>query len=211
MTTPETRPEFGPETHIVAPLATDAWRSDLDQIKDDMKGAPINVHKLMAHNPDLLKAWWDFRNHSVGGGTLGPITGELVILRVAVHLGSWYEWASHVDRAVRLGMPPAQIKAVLARDIGPEMNEAEGLVLRAVDDLLTHRKITDPTRAALEAHFSTAQIMDIIAIQGMYQILGSMIATWGLPLDTATAERLEGVADYDSFIAAAARFNDGAG
>lgn len=196
-----------PETRSVAPLSTDAWRSDLHQINDDMKGAPINVHKLMAHNPDLLKAWWGFRNHSVSGGTLGPVLGELVILRVAVHLGSWYEWASHVDRAVRLGMPPAQINAVLLRDIGSELNEAEGMVVRAVDDLLTHRKLTDTTRAALERHFSTAQIMDIIAIQGMYQILGSMIATWGLSLDTATAERLDGVTEYGSFIAAAARFN----
>lgn len=199
-----------PEPRIVAPLSTGAWRNDLDRISADMNGAPINVHKLMAHNPDLLKAWWDFRNHSVGGGTLGPVTGELVILRVAVHLGSWYEWASHVDRAIRLGMAPAQINAVLARDIGPEFNEPEALVVQAVDDLMAHRKITDATRAPLEAHFSTAQIMDIIAIQGMYQILGSMIATWGLPLDDATAARLDGVTDHDHFVAAAARFTGSA-
>ena len=199
-----------PEIRVVAPLAMELWPADLDQINKDMKGAPINVHKLMAHNPDLLKAWWDFRNHSVAGGTLGPVLGELVILRVAVHLGSWYEWASHVDRAIRLGMPSSQVNAVLQQEIGPDWSEAEGLILRAVDDLLVHRKITDVTRAALERHYSTAQIMDIVAIQGMYMILGSMIDIWGLPLDATTAARLEGVIHYDSFVAAAERFKEGA-
>jgi hypothetical protein len=66
------------------PLATEQWRSDLAPIKADMNGAPINVHKLMAHNPDLLKAWWGVRNHSVSVGTLGAVTGDLVILRVAI-------------------------------------------------------------------------------------------------------------------------------
>jgi len=76
-----------------------------------------------------------------------------------------------------------------------------------VDDLLEHRKISASTRASLEQHFSTQQIMDIVAIQGMYMILGSMIDTWSLPLDEGVAVRIEGVTQLDTFRKAAALFS----
>ncbi|EET47419.1 carboxymuconolactone decarboxylase family protein [Thalassobium sp. R2A62] len=88
----------------IKPLEPDQWAQDLRNVYADMNGAPINVHKLMAHSPDLLGAWWGFRNYAVDGGALGQPLGELVILRVGAHSASWYEWGSHVDRATRNGM-----------------------------------------------------------------------------------------------------------
>ena len=94
------------------PLATQYWDQALDKVMADTKGAPIHVHQLMAHNPKLLEAWWDFRNHCVEGGTLGNRAGELVILRVAVHMQAWYEWGSHVDRALVCGLTIDEINQV---------------------------------------------------------------------------------------------------
>jgi 4-carboxymuconolactone decarboxylase len=190
----------------LSPLPIDQWDPQLAHIVEDMKGAPINVHKLMAHSPSLLQAWWDFRNFSVNGGTLGQHLGELVILRVGVHLGAWYEWGSHVDRAMRLGMPIAAINAVLLHEIGPDWPEVDGLVLRAVDELMTTHAIHKSTRAALAPHLSTPQLMDLIAIHGMYVTLGCMIHTWGLELDEAVAARLAGLTDSATFEAAAQQF-----
>ncbi len=189
------------------PLPVELWDEELATISADMKGAPLNVHKLMAHNPGLLQAWWNFRNHSVSGGTLGPILGELVILRVAVHLGAWYEWASHVDRAVRLGMPIARVNAVLDRRVGPDWTPEQASVLSAVDDLMTHRTIRPATLCALEQNLTAQQILDLIAIQGMYVILGCMIQTWGLALDDEVGARVVAVADQAGFEAAARRFS----
>ncbi|MEJ6479496.1 MAG: carboxymuconolactone decarboxylase family protein [Octadecabacter sp.] len=78
-----------PKPRSVSPLPVDQWDIELAQVSANMNHAPMNVHKLMARNPQLVAAWWDFRNHSVSGGTLGPRLGELVILRVSVHLGAW--------------------------------------------------------------------------------------------------------------------------
>lgn len=188
------------------PLPVDQWDIDLAHVSADMKGAPLNVHKLMANNPGLLRAWWNFRNHSVAGGALGPILGELVILRVAVHLGAWYEWGSHVDRAVRLGMPLARVNAVLDRRVGPDWPPQQALVLAAVDDLMTHRAIRSATLCAAEQVLTHSQILDLIAIQGMYVILGGMIQTWGLALDEEVGARIKPLADQDGFEAAARRF-----
>ena len=82
------------------PLPLPEWDDSLERVLDDMDGQPLNVHGLMANHPDLLNAWWDYRNYSVRGGALDQRDCELVILRVAVHMRNWYEWAAHVDRAL---------------------------------------------------------------------------------------------------------------
>lgn len=188
----------------IKPLEPDQWAQDLQNVYTDMKGAPINVHKLMAHSPDLLGAWWGFRNYVVDGGTLGQRLGELVILRVGAHLSSWYEWGSHVDRATRIGMDRNTIFEALNPQ--PDLPKPEALILRAVDELMIGHRITDPTRLELNPHFSTAQQMDLIAIQGMYVILGGFINTWTLELDPIVAERIAPLTNREEFEAAATKF-----
>lgn len=193
-----------PTASSVEPLETTQWAPELKNVNDDMNGLPINVHKLMAHNPQLLNAWWNFRNYSVNGGMLGQRLGEFVILRVGVHLGAWYEWASHVDRATRIGMDRDTIFQALRPD--PDLPRLDVLVLQAVDQLMTTHRIQDPTRAELEQHLTTAQMMDIIAIQGMYVILGGFINTWTLKLDEAVADRIKNLTNHTDFETAAATF-----
>ena len=70
----------------------------------------------------------------------------------------------------------------------------EGLILIAVDELISNHRLSKNTHAKLRSHFSVQQIMDIIAIHGMYVILGCMINTWGLELDKHINAKLpEGV------------------
>ena len=192
-----------PPRHV-APLDVAEWPSSLHGVSADMQGDPLNVHKIMAHSPNLLRAWWDFRNYSVNGGSLSPRLAELVILRVGVHLGAWYEWASHVDRAQRIGLSTDVIFQTLSAD--PELAAPEALILEAVDALMLRHRIDPEIRAALEQHFSTEQLIDLVAIQGMYVILGALIHTWDLPLDAAVAARIASVTNRDDFEQAAAQF-----
>ena len=165
----------------LSPVPPDQWPESLSHIIDDMAGLPLNVHGLMAHNPALLNAWWTFRNHSVAGGSLGPRRAELVILRVSVHLRSWYEWASHVERALSCGVTIQEVNRVKSGAQG--WSEEDALLLEAVDQLITNQVIDMPTLSLLERQFDDAQIMDIVAIHGMYVILGCMINIWELQLD----------------------------
>lgn len=174
----------------VTPLPLDEWDESLDFIKQDMNGRPINVHSLMAHNPELLKAWWSFRNYSVQGGALGKRYGELVILRVATHMKAWYEWGSHVERGLACGLSREEIDRVKVGAAAAAWSEAERALLNAIDELVVAHGIRPQTHAQLREHFSVAQIMDIIAIHGMYVTLGCMINTWGLTLDQHVKDKL---------------------
>ena len=176
------------------PVPISNWDASLSNIIDDMKGRPLNVHSLMANHPELLKAWWNFRNYSVVGGELGKRGGELVILRVAVHMRAWYEWGSHVERALACGLSLDEIERVKKGSDSPEWSASDALLLKSVDELVTEHAINKATYASLQSHYSIKQIMDIIAIHGMYVILGCMINTWGLELDEHVKELLpEGV------------------
>lgn len=187
------------QNNDIKPIAIADWPTELSHIIEDMNGRPIHVHALMAHNPLLLKAWWDFRNYSVNGGALGRRRSELVILRVGLHMKAWYEWASHVERSLACGISLEDIERVKHGGSADGWSDSEAALLKSVDALIETHSIPQDLLSALNAHFDTAQIMDIIAIHGMYVVLGCMINTWGLELDAHVAEKLPKSVTRDAF------------
>lgn len=182
------------------PVLVNDWHSSLSAILDDMEGRPLNVHGLMAHNPELLNAWWPYRSYIVSGGVLGRRKAELVILRVACHLNSWYEWASHVERAIACGITLEEIDRV---KMGAELDfwePGENALIQAVDDLSSNRRLSRETLQELGMHYSTAQIMDIVAIHGMYFTLGCMLNTWQPQLDAHVADKLPERVTQEEFL-----------
>lgn len=123
-------------------LPLDQWDESLEHVIEDMRGHPLNVHGLMANHPDLLNAWWDYRNHAVRGGALAQRDSELVILRVAVHMRSWYEWACHVDRGLAVGLSIEDIERVREGPQAAGWSDHDAILLRCVDELLDKRAIS---------------------------------------------------------------------
>lgn len=172
------------------PLPPSNWDESLQSILDDMSGRPLNVHGLMANHPQLLKSWWKFRNYSIAGGDLRQRECELVILRVSARLKVWYEWASHVVRGQASGLSMQEIERVREGPAAAGWNERDSALLTAVDELIETRGISASAQRQLGQYFSSNQIMDVIAIHGMYVTLACMINTWGLELDAHVRERL---------------------
>lgn len=165
------------------PLAAEDWNNSIVHVRDDMRGRPLNVHGLMAHNPALLDAWWKLRMHVVRDGGLSDRHRELIVLRVAVQMRAWYEWASHVERGLAAGLTAAEIERIRRGNDDDSWGPDDALVLRAVDDCMQQRAIRGSTLQALYERFSPAQILDIIAIHGTYVFLGTIINTWDPELD----------------------------
>ena len=181
------------------PVPLPEWDTSLQHVIDDMDGRPLNIHSLMANHPRLLNAWWDLRNYSVNGGDLEQRHCELVILRVAVNVDSWYEWASHVERGLACGLTHAEIERV---KVGPDADDwtpQEAALLTAIDDLTKIRVITDNTLRELDEHFTQQQVLDMILLHGMYNTIACMIGTWGLELDPDVAECLPDSVTEGSF------------
>jgi len=178
------------DTTELRPLPPGKWDVSLASIIDDMGGRPLAVHGLLANHPALLKAWWNIRNHTVTGGDLGLRNVELVILRVALHMKNWYEWGSHVQRGLAAGLTETDIERVKSGPGDRGWPDSDRLLLRAVDELVEIRAISAQTMAALKAHFSEQQILDLIVTHGAYVILGCMLNTWDVELDDHVASEL---------------------
>ena len=181
------------------PLPPDQWDPSLQHVIDDMHGRPIQIHCLLANHPALLNAWWTYRMYSVTGGDLEQRECELVILRVAVHMKAWYEWAAHVDRGLATGLTLDEIYRVAEGPTALAWNDKDAVLLDAVDQLITDHTIDHTTRTRLEAFFSEGQVLDIVSLQGLYVTIACMIGTWPVEIEEQVIKRLPEEVTEESF------------
>ncbi|EAQ03182.1 hypothetical protein OB2597_13598 [Pseudooceanicola batsensis HTCC2597] len=168
----------------LAPLDDADWPDAVADLKDGFAGA-LNVYRMMAHDPALLRAWAPLRQHLVRDTALGAERSEVVILRTGVRIGSDYEWAHHVSRARALGFPDARIRAI--RDM-PEGED--GLLVRAVDAIFDDHRLPPDLEAELRAVIGTEAVFDLIATVGFYSVLGTILKTYDVPVDEAISQEL---------------------
>ena len=64
------------------PLDNTHWPAEIADMQAGFAGR-LNVYRVMAHHPALLRAWADLRDHVVVKTALGPELSEVVILRAA--------------------------------------------------------------------------------------------------------------------------------
>ena len=138
---------------------------------------------VLAHHPDLTRAFLAFNRHVLYENTLGERLVELVVLRVAVLRGSAYEWAEHAAVARELGVSDEQIRAVAAGGDAEELSASESLLLRAVDELRHDSNLSPGTWNQLKDHFDTRQIIDLLFTVGAYDTLAVAFNCFGLEVD----------------------------
>jgi alkylhydroperoxidase family enzyme len=181
------------------PVPPDQWDPSLQHIIDDMHGRPIQIHCLLANHPALLKAWWNYRMYSVKGGDLEQRECELVILRVAVHMQAWYEWAAHVARGLATGLTLEEICRVAEGPTALAWNDKDSMLLNAVDELVADHGLSTATRTSLAAFFSEKQVLDIISLQGLYVTIACIIGTWPVEIEEHIVQRLPEEVTEESF------------
>lgn len=166
------------------PLTDAEWPSELADMKHGFAGG-LNVYRVMAHHPALLRAWAGLRDHIVHASTLQPDQREVVILRAGHRLEAAYEWAHHVSRARALGMADARINSIK----GPveAMHAKDAVLVAAVDALIDHASLTLPSRSALEQLLGPHGVLDVIATVGFYSTLAFIVKSFDVEIDARIA------------------------
>ena len=175
------------------------WRGDLVEAFSTMKPPPGSIYArrrvdresggkriagafaVLAHHPDLTRAFLSFNRHVLYENTLGERLLELVVLRVAFLRGSQYEWSEHVAVARELGFSDDEIHAAA---VGPEAEELSGvdaLVLRAVDEIRHDSVFSAETWTGLKEHFDTKQILDPAVHSGRLRHVGRRVQLFRPP------------------------------
>lgn len=158
------------------PVPHDQWDDDaFAAMARGQKLPPSNALGLLAHHPDLAKAFLGFNLHLLGASTLPKRIRELAVLRVAWRRRCQYEWAQHLLIAKRAGVTDEEIDQIRAG--------ADTPINRAVAELETDSTLSDATYQLLSADLSDRQLMDLVFTVGAYGLLAMAFNTFEVELD----------------------------
>ncbi len=147
----------------------------------------LNVYRVMAHHPALLKSWASLRAHVVQGNTLNSRQLEFVILRIGHRWASAYEWAHHVVRGRAAGLTERDIELARSPASAWPAASLEAALMGAVDQLLDDGMLSPDMLQGLIDRIGVAGVMDIMATVGMYSTLAFIVKTFDTPLDSGVA------------------------
>lgn len=93
----------------------------------------LNVFKVMAHSPELMKAWWAMMTVLFTRLELPARDRELAILRLFQIKGGAYGFAHHVRIGRQVGITDEHIAHLHVHQEHPCFNDRDRLVLRYTD------------------------------------------------------------------------------
>ena len=138
---------------------------------------PLALFRTIGKHRKLFRGWLRFAGRLMPGGTLPRRETELVILRVAHLRDNAYESAHHERLSRRAGVRREEIALVRQGPDGPRLDaERERVILAAVDLLHHEQDLDDVSWAALRAHVSENEAIELIFLVGHYEMLATYIS-----------------------------------
>jgi AhpD family alkylhydroperoxidase len=138
---------------------------------------PLHLFLTLGKHRPLFRGWLHFAGRMMPGGKLPRRDTELVILRVAHLRSCTYEWEHHHHLATRAGLTPAEVERVAAGPGDPGWSERDRALLTAVDQLHADQDLTDAAWADLGRHLDERQRLELVLLEGHYEMLATAIAT----------------------------------
>jgi len=144
----------------------------------------LNVFKIVAHNPKLLRSWVRMATPLLSGGILlEPRLRELVILRVGQLCGSEYEFGQHIRIAKAAGVTYEEMAALqdyADRDLFSELERA----VIAYTDACARLDPDAPDRARdLKRWLSDREILELSFCVGHWGMVARVLVPLEVELD----------------------------
>ncbi|MFA5496013.1 MAG: hypothetical protein WC247_14680 [Porticoccaceae bacterium] len=166
------RPRFVP---ITEDMLTDEQKA-LPGIKRALEGGtwnPNGFDALMLRNPGLQQAQLQMAMAVMMGtpDRQPALSKELMELTIMLVAGKWQNATlskGHAPAAIEAGLTQAMLDAIAAGERPPGMNEAQAAVHDFATELLNTHRVKDDTFASLKEHLGEPEIVDLIAVMGMY-------------------------------------------
>ena len=145
-------------------------------------GPRINIHGTVGHSPPVLVRFVAFANALRNGTEVDPRLRELTILVVSHAKGAAYEFGKHANLALSVGVPRDQIEAIEtdAWADGP-FDEVSRAVVALAHESVTNVRVSDATWAAVAAHLSERELIEVLLHVGMYSLTADL--TEGVQVD----------------------------
>lgn len=153
-----------------------------------MRGAPpLKLFTTLAKHE---RAWSKFTAGSMlDRGPLSLRDRELVIDRTTARCGCEYEYGVHIRGfAEKAGIDEAQQRALVHGDAAdPVWTASEAALIAGVDALLIRKRLSDAEWASLGAHFSEAEVLEVVQLVAFYHGVSLICGALDLPLEDGAA------------------------
>lgn len=146
-------------------------------------GRPLNIHRVLANQPRMLRAWIDFLYTLRLECTSPRTTREIMILRCAVVCDSAYEWAQHEKLSVGAGVSLEQVAAVRDWRTAEVYSPAERAALALVDEAMVGR-VSDEVFAELRNHFTPGEQVELSLTAGAYAMAARFMDALQVPVES---------------------------
>jgi alkylhydroperoxidase family enzyme len=168
----------------IAPVPDAELDADQKEILAPMGDRVLNIFRTMVRAPKAAKGFLAWGNYVLSRrNDLPAREREIVILRIGYLCKAGYEWTQHVPIGVRAGLTDDEVARIKQGAPAPGWSAADQALLRASDELHHDQFITDATWAALKAHFTDKQCMDVVFTAGQYTQVSMILNSFGVQLD----------------------------
>jgi 4-carboxymuconolactone decarboxylase len=149
------------------------------------------VLRTFAHHPALADVFSPLNIHLLSTNTLPVKLRQIAIMRAAWQTKANYMWSSHLQTSVSCGLSPEMYGPIQNGPDDPYFTELERVVMRATDDLVSDRKVSEENWAALAAEWDEKQLLDFLFTVGCYVMVAGVMRSTGVPRDADLIELAE--------------------
>ena len=174
----------------IAPLADSEMTAEHEEVLAPLRegrgpvGRVLNIFRTLARDPRALKGFLGWGNYILSKRNGLPARErEIVILRIGYLCRSGYEWTQHKAIGLRCGLSEAEIERIKQGASAPGWSPADAALLAASDDLIKDFFVSEASWAALKAHFTDKQCMDVVFTAGQYAQVSMILNSFGVQLD----------------------------
>ncbi len=142
-----------------------------------------HVFSTLGRTRGLFRSWLLYSSRLMPFGSLSRRDSEMVIIRVAHLRGSEYELDHHRRLGKRAGIDDAEFARIIS---GPDAGwgDRERWMLRAVDELIADKDISDTTWTSLRRHLDERRVIAFILLALQYDSLATALHTLRVQRDT---------------------------
>lgn len=137
------------------------------------------VLRTFAHHPELANAFSPLNIHLLSNNTLPVKLRQIAIMRTAWITKAVYMWSSHLQTSVSCGLSPEMYGPIQRGADDPYFTDFERVVIRATEDLVHDRKISDDNWNALRAEWNEKQVLDFLFTVGCYVMIAGVMRSTG--------------------------------
>ena len=158
-----------------------------EQVRQKYESLPtkVNFFRMLGYSPGAYMEVIDLTNAIFKNLTLSDYHKELLVLQVAAHEGSEYEWEQHVSIAQAADVREDQFIAIAEQriDDGEAFLEREQVLLRFGEFILEQGKVPGVVFKHTLEYFSIEELSDAMIVIGFYKMLSIYIQTFNIPID----------------------------